>query len=100
MVKTAEVRDTCYLSDPLHRSTVWRVFGEGQVRTGLVVIIRVGDQYAAQMHFVENDQMAEALAADRSDNSFGMGVLSGTARRDGSVTDAHCTQTLLDWCSI
>ena len=100
MVKAAEVRDACYLPSPLHGSSVRCVFGKRQVRADPVVVIPIGNQYAAQVRFVEDDQVVEALTAGSADQALGIGILTGTAGRDRSIANAHCTQTLLECPSI
>ena len=99
-MKATEVRDACHLSNPLHGSAVRCVFGKRQVRADQVVVIPIGNQHAAQVRSVEDDQVVEAFPTDRSDDSFGIGVLSGTTRRDRSVADAHRPQTLLACAAI
>src|SRR4030088_2923026 len=44
--------------------------------------------------------MVDALASDRSDQSFGEAVLPKRARRDGLVTDAHGAQSAGDECAV
>ncbi len=41
------------------------------------------------MRFAEDDDMVEALATDRADQSLDMAILPGRAQCDGSVPDAH-----------
>ena len=63
-MKAAEVRDACHLSDPLHESAVWCVFGKRQVRADQVVVISIGNQHAAHVRSVKDDLLVEALTAD------------------------------------
>ena len=64
VMKATEIRDACHLSNPLHGSAVRCVFGERQVRVDPVVVIPIGHQHAALVHFVEQNQVVEALTAD------------------------------------
>ncbi len=68
------------------------VFVQRQMCAGPVVIVGIRGQRSAQMRLVEGDQVVDAFAADRFDNSFGMGVLSGTAWCNRSIADAHGTK--------
>ena len=51
------------------------------------------------MRFAQDNDMVDALASDRSDQSFGEAVLPRRARGDGLVTDAHGAQSAGDECA-
>ncbi len=48
------------------------------------------------MSLTQDDEMIEALAPDRSDQSFGKAVLPRRRWCDGSVSDAHRSQSACD----
>ncbi len=62
---------------PLDRSAVWRILVQEQMRSDFIVIAGVGGKDPAQMGLAEDDDMIEAFAADRADQSLRMPVLPG-----------------------
>src|SRR5439155_27176267 len=65
------------------------VFVERPMSPQLVIVGGILRQNPAQVRFAQNNHMVDALASDRSDQSFGEAVLPRRARGDGLVTDAH-----------
>jgi hypothetical protein len=66
------------------------------MRSHFVVIVGVASQNPTQMPLAKNDEMVDALAADRSDQPFGEGVLPGRSRRSWLVSYAHGAQPTRD----
>jgi hypothetical protein len=60
---------------PLYPSGLGRVFAERQVSSPLVTISAVRRQRAAERAFAENDDLVQALAANRANDSFHVGSL-------------------------
>ena len=76
--------ENCVRSDsarPLNFAKLRRVLLQRSMRSGFVVIIGVSSQRSAQMRFARNDQMIEALTADRPDQPFGIRILPWRSRR-------------------
>ena len=71
------------------------VLGQRAVRSTLIVIGRIGSKDPAQVRGTHNDDMVEAVAPDRPDHPFGVGVLPGRPRGDRVVADAHRALPLL-----
>jgi len=55
---------------PLDGSHVWRILLEREVSSSAVVIREVAGQDAAQVLLVENEDMVQTLAPDRTDEPF------------------------------
>jgi len=66
-----------------------RVSFQSQVRSRVQVVIEVRSEDATEMSFVENDDMVEALAADRTDMAFAIGILPGRSWSDEYFLDTH-----------
>jgi len=77
MMKPAEDRPRSELAQPLNRPMARRILVQGQMRSEFVVIAGVGRKYATQMGLAEDDDVIEAFAADRADQSLRMPVLPG-----------------------
>src|SRR6476620_7571134 len=66
------------------------------MRSDVVIIACVRSQDPAQMCLIENDDMIQALVANRSDQPFGEAVLPGRSWRGRRVPDAHGAQSACD----
>src|SRR5215216_4861802 len=53
------------------------VLVEREMRSGVVVILKIVRQYAAQMTLVEDDNVIQAFTADRTDQTLDIRVLPG-----------------------
>src|SRR5674476_689963 len=62
----------------------------------VVVVTSIGSQYPAQMRLTKNDDMIQALAADRPDQPFGKAILPRRCRCGRLVPDAHGAQSACD----
>ena len=74
MVKPAQDGLSSELAEPLHLSTARRIFPQGQMRSEFVVVAGVAGKDPAQMGLAEDDDLIEALPADRADQSLRMPV--------------------------
>src|SRR5580692_1170425 len=66
----------------------------------VVVVTPIGSQGPAQMRLTKNDDMIQALAADRPDQPFGKAILPRRGRCGRLVPDAHGTQSAGDDAAI
>src|ERR1019366_7209818 len=66
----------------------------------VVVVTSIGSQYPAQMRLTKNDDMIQALAADRPDQPFGKAILPRRGWRGRLVPDAHGAQSASDDSTI
>ena len=98
MVQAANFRDGDYLTHGwwLYLPPEGRVPMQGEVRTGVVIVSDVAPQEDPKMVFSENDQVIDALASNRADNSLGVWVLPGRSRSGDDLSNAHslhsCTE--------
>jgi hypothetical protein len=65
------------LAEPPDRSMARRILVERQMRSEIVVIQSVGDKSPAQMCLAKDDDVIEAFAADRTDQSLRIPILPG-----------------------
>ena len=77
MMKSAEDGLSGGPAEPLDRPTDRRILFERQMRSEIVVIKGVGSKNPAQMCLAKDDDVIEAFAADRADQSLPMAVLPG-----------------------
>ena len=62
----------------------------------MVIVVEVVCQYAAQMPFIEHDQVIQTFPAGGSDDAFATWILSGRRGRDEDFVDAHAFHAFLD----
>src|SRR6266446_10123932 len=91
MMQSADQRMRHDASDPLNRARERRIFGQGAVRSGGVVIARVRFYDLAQMSLAQCDDVVNTFATDRSNQPLSKGVLPRRSWRNGLVADAHST---------
>jgi hypothetical protein len=77
MMKATENRLSSEPAETLDRPMAWRIFAQGQMRSQFVVIGGVGRQDPAQIALAEDDDVIEALPADRANQPLHMSVLPG-----------------------
>jgi hypothetical protein len=65
-----------------------------------MIIRDVGREDASKMRFVEDDDVIEALAANRSDDAFNIRILPGTRRRGGRLRDADASDSALERVAV
>src|SRR5271155_3426315 len=66
----------------------------------VVVVTTIGSQGPAQMRLTKNDDMIQALAADRPDQPFGKAILPRRGRCGRLVPDAHGAQSARDDAAV
>jgi len=59
------------------------------VRARLIVICSIGGEHAAQVVFSDDNDMIQALAAERANQSFGYTILPRGTRTDRPVTNSY-----------
>ena len=72
---TAEDGERFDASGPLNRARNRRIFAQRPMCSDVVVIASVESQDSAKMRLAKNDEMIQALAADRPDQPFGKTIL-------------------------
>ena len=75
------------------RPVVWSVFVQAKVRAAPMIIGDVHREDAAKMRRVEDDDVIETLAANRSDHALNIRILPGTRRRGDDLGDAQAVAT-------
>src|SRR5260370_38661483 len=66
------------------------------MRSHAVVIVRIVFQNPTQMFLVQDNDVVQTLAPDRSDQPFGKAVLPRRGRCNWLVSDTHGTQSARD----
>lgn len=66
----------------LNRARLRRVFSQRQVRSGSVIVVKIGNESSSQRAFAENDHMVDAFAPDRTNDAFDVCPLPGRAGAD------------------
>ncbi len=79
MVESAEMRksDNAARVRSIHGAWLRALLVQGKMSSRGVVIGAVGAKHPTQMLFVENDQVVEAVSANRSDQPLDVGILPG-----------------------
>ena len=75
VMKSAQDWSRDILTVPVHGPMAWRILVQRQMRPDFIVIVGVGGKDPTQMAFAEDDNVIEAFAADRADQSLRMSVL-------------------------
>ncbi len=73
---------------------------QGEVRAGVVVVGNVVLEDALKMRFSENDQVIDALASNRPDDSLSVRVLPGGSRSGDDLSYAHSLNSCMEVGSI
>jgi hypothetical protein len=71
------------------RPGVWRVLGEREMRSRLVIVREVSGQHARQPGFIHDDHMIETLASNGADDTLHVRVLPRRAWRREDLMDPH-----------
>jgi hypothetical protein len=105
MMQAADLRNGCdrtgahWLNRPRDRS----VLPQRQMRAGLFIVFEVGFENPAQARFIQYDDVVQALASNRADQSFDVRVLPGRLRRSQNLSDTEplcCFRELLAVTSV
>src|SRR5258708_4924150 len=103
MMEPAEHRYRCDAAGLLPPSKIWSVFIQGEMGPDLIVVKSVVLQNATQLRFVEHDQVIEAFAPNRADETLEVAVLPRRARRGRMIADTHRSNAMgIGWteCSV
>ena len=60
-----------------------------EMRSGVVMILEIARQHAAQVTLTEDNDVIPAFTADRTDQSLDIWVLPGRSRGSNDLRDAH-----------
>jgi AAA domain len=79
MVETAHLRegDDIACGRKLYATRPWAVLVEREMRSGVMMILKIARQYAAQVTLVKDDNVIQTFTADRTDETLDVGVLPG-----------------------
>ena len=77
MVETTDLRDTDHPSffGRLYGTRLGRIFRQSEMATAVMVVVEKQSEMARQTGLVENDQVVQALPANRADHPFDVGAL-------------------------
>src|SRR5713101_463584 len=102
MMQTADCRegDDLARGRRTYRAGLRAILVEREMRSGAVIVLEIGRQDAAQVGFIENDDVIETLAADRADDALDIGVLPWGARCGDDLVDPHGPDTIAEALAI
>src|ERR1700704_6270461 len=95
-MESAEDVERFDTSGSLNRARNWCIFAQRLMRSDVVIIACVRSQDPSQMRLTQDDDMIQALAANRSDQPFGEAILPRRSWRGRPVPDAHGAQSARD----
>src|SRR5262245_38475187 len=72
------------------------VLAEREMRSGVVMVLKVARQHAAQMALVEDDDVIQTFPADRTDETLRIGVLPRRSRRGDDLRDPHRSNAMAE----
>ena len=84
---------------PRHGGLTSRGVGDaiqGEVRSYLVIVCEVRRQHAVKMAFAQHDDVVQAFATNRTDDSFHVRILPGRSRGAGDFLDRHAPHAILE----
>ncbi len=93
VMKSANDRVRTNDSGALNRASEWSIFVQRPVRSDVVVIAGVSFQKPTKVCLTQDQDVIDALAPDRSDQSFGKAILPRRGCRSRLVPDAHGAQS-------
>src|SRR6266540_571390 len=79
MMQTAHFREGNNIAGggKLCRARAWAILVEREMRSGVMMILKIARQDAAQVTLVEDDNVIQAFTADRTDETLDVRVLPG-----------------------
>ena len=94
MMQTTDVRkgDDPAVARWLNMPWIRALFVQRQMGACPMIICKVRRKKSFELTFIEHDDMVEALASDRADDTFDVGRLPGRAWRDEHFRDAEAVQ--------
>jgi hypothetical protein len=89
VVQTADFGSAHDAAGRLDGAFHWSILAEREVRARPLVVRDVGPKDSTKMPLIEDDDVVQTLAADRADDAFDVGILTGRARcgADGRETE-------------
>src|SRR5262249_55433347 len=84
----------------LDRPPVGCILVEREVSAGPVIVREVGGEDAAQVPLAENDDMFQALAPDRADESLREGILPRAMWRRENLLDPHALSAMSELLTV
>ena len=84
----------------LDRPPVRRVFGEGEVGPGTVIVLEVPGEDVSQVALAQDEDIVETLSPDRADEAFREGVLPRTSGSSEDFFDPHALHTLTEGVTV
>ena len=90
-MQTADLRDGDELAPLSGFDLVWYgcVALKRQMWARFVVVLEAGAEDAYQMGFIQQNDVAQTLSADRTDQAFHKRILPGRSRRDHDFLDVR-----------
>ncbi len=85
MMKSAKNRSCDDLAEPPYRPMIWQILGKGKMRPAVVVVGAIGSKDSAQMGLAKDDEVIEAVPADRADQPLRM-----SGKISEMINHAHC----------
>src|SRR5262245_47324174 len=76
------------------------VLAKREMCSGVVMILKIARQHAAQMAFVEDDDVIQTFPTDRTDETLSIGVLPRGSRRGDNLRDPHCSNPMAECRTI
>src|SRR5262249_24965811 len=73
----------------LHRTRPWTILVEREMRSGVMMILKIARQHAAQVTLAQGDDVIQAFTADRTDQSLNIWVLPGRSWSSDDLRDTH-----------
>src|SRR6266849_4743476 len=98
MVETAHLRegDNIACGRKLYATRPCAVLVEREMRSGVMMILKIARQDAAQVTLVEDDNVIQTFAADRTNETLDVRVLPGGPRSSDDLLDAHRPHTIAE----
>src|SRR6266850_1153277 len=78
----------------LDGTRLWWILVEGKVRPGVVVVVEIAGEHAAQVAFAEDDDVIETFTADAADEALHAGILPRALRRADHLFYAHVANAI------
>jgi hypothetical protein len=76
-MQSAEDGNSHHAAGPLDSPPQWRILSQSQVRSRLIVIIRMDGKNPPQVRLAKDNDFIQAFAAQRANQSFGYAILPG-----------------------
>src|SRR5438094_507249 len=94
MVQTANFREGNDIAGRgrLYWTRTRALLAERKMRSGVMMVLKIARQNAAQMALVEDDDVIQTFATDRTDKTLSVRVLPRRSRRSDDLRDAELEQ--------